>query len=328
MGSDIVNALQKNPQVTSCCCGTFIAFLTLFLATCWGMVQPTEFGLRRSMVTGTVDLTNVYQGGRHFLGWGNEFIHFPSKWTSMTLVVQARTGPGVNDNSGGQPVTLDVSFQYRFRREQVPQVYRSFGLNYETSYRRFAAQAITNAAQRFTPFAFWQIRASVEHAIRVAVTSTLQADGYAEVEQLQLVAVSFQPQYEATITNIQLQEQLGVTRRFQLQVTAVEQSIAVLQAQTDAQVNAINAAASRASAVIRNVATNDALLREQAAKADMYAQIRGHLNWTQPQFLEYIRQKALNGQPAQANIKVAMGPVGSSPVPVIDGTGNVEPGSG
>ena len=97
------------------------------------------------------------------------------------------------------------------------------------------------------------------------------------------------------------------------QVTAVEQEIAVLQSVTDAQVATIRAEAARASAVIMATADNDALVREQAAKSNAYAQIRQHLNWTQPQFLEYIRYKALNRQPAQSHIKVAMEPTGSLP---------------
>jgi len=297
----------------SCCCGSILFFAVIYLSSCWGMIQPTEFGLLRSGITGKVDLDTVYTGGRNFIGWGNEFIIFPSRLVNVLIVVDARTGPGDSDNSGGQPVTLDVAFQYRIQSSSVSTVYRSFGMNYEVAYRRFAAQAVTNAAQRFTPFAFWQVRASVEAAIQTDVTKALLTEGYATVENLQLVAVSFQPAYEQTITNIQLQEQLGVTRRFQLEVTAVDQEIAVLQAETDAQVNTINAEASRASSVVLNVATNDALVRGQQAKAEMYAQIRQHLNWTQPNFLEYIRLKALNYQPAQGHIKVAMDAVGSVP---------------
>merc|ERR1712227_829847 len=126
-----------------------------------------------------------------------------------------------------------------------------------TSYRRFASQAITNVAQQFTPF-------------------------------------SFQRSYETTIVNIQLQEQLGVTRRYELEATAVDMDITVLQAQTDATIATINAEAARESSVIINRANTIALQREQAAKANMYSQIRQHLNWTQAQFLEYIRIKSLN----------------------------------
>ena len=36
-----------------------------------------------------------------------------------------------------------------------------------------------------------------------------------------------------------------------------------------------------------------------------YAKMRAHLNWTQPQFLEYIKLKALDSQP-DANVVVGL----------------------
>lgn len=323
---DTQETCQSNPCLPGCA-GFGLFMLVIFLSTCWGMVQPTEFGFKRNGISGTVDLSTVHEGGRHFLGWGSDFIVFPRRLKTLGPVVQARTGPGENDNGGGQPVTLEVSFQYRFVAATVAQVYRAFGLNWERSYNRFAAQAITNAAQQFTPRDFWEERARVESTILSAVNATIAGDGFAQVVALQLVAVDFQDAYEWTITNIQLQAQLGVTRRFQLEVTAVEQEIAVLQAQTDAQINTIQAEAARASSVLINNANAEALVREQSAKAEMYARIRSHLNWTQPQFLEYVRMKALNSQPSQSHVKVAMDPVGLTAVGV--GTAPIiEPGSG
>jgi hypothetical protein len=117
---DTQEKCEKNPCLVGCA-GFGVFMLVLFLSTCWGMVQPTEFGLRRNGITGQVDLNTVYEGGRHFLGWGSEFIVFPRRYQTIAPVVQARTGPGENDNSGGQPVTLEVSFQYQLVKEKVPQ---------------------------------------------------------------------------------------------------------------------------------------------------------------------------------------------------------------
>lgn len=283
----------------------------IFMSTCWGMVQPTEYGLLRNGISGQVDLETVYESGRHYIGWGYEFLVFPRKFETMTVVVSARTGPGEDDaSSGGQPVTLDVSFQYEFDKADIPDLYRTFAMTWETSYRRFASQAITNVAQQFTPFSFWQRRRAVETAFFEAVNATLLDNGFAHVRALQLVSVSFQRSYETTIVNIQLQEQLGVTRRYELEATAVDMDITVLQAQTDATIATINAEAARESSVIINRANTIALQREQAAKANMYSQIRQHLNWTQPQFLEYIRIKSLNSQSSE-HVKLAMDPVGN-----------------
>ena len=50
--------------------------------------------------------------------------------------------------------------------------------------------------------------------------------------------------YETTITNIQLQEQLKVTKNYQKDVTRVLKEVDVLQSQTNAEIVEIDAQAS------------------------------------------------------------------------------------
>jgi len=282
------------------------------------MIAPTEYGLLKNGITGSVDLEKVYDGGRHFIGWGHEFVLFPSHLITVSFgnistdtryPIQARTGPGEDEDSGGQPLSLSISFQYKLQRGRVADVYRTFGKEWETSYMRFAQQAVTDTAQQFTPRNFWTIRQTVEKAMADAVNATLIRDGFAQIEHLQLTSIAFQASYEQMITNIQLQEQLRVTKGFQLLTTQVLKSIDLLQSETDAQVTRINAEGARVSAILINEASANALQQEQAAKAIMYKRLRDHLNFTQPQFLEYIKMKSLNSQPS-TKVKLGVNPVG------------------
>lgn len=205
-------------------------------------------------ITGRVDTDpkNVYENGRYFVWLRHYFLRFPrnrvnlefsatppaaalGSTTSYSLpTIPARTGPDPDDReSGGQPVDLQVAFQYRFRKELVPQVYQTFGTAWEPSYMRFAQQAITNVAQQFTPKMFWDRRTVVEAAMHRAVNQSMFTNGFAEVPQLQLLQVGFKDNYEATITNIQLQEQLKVTKNYQLEVTRVLKEVDILLSQTD-----------------------------------------------------------------------------------------------
>ena len=73
--------------------------------------------------------------------------------------------------------------------------------------------------------------------------------------------------YETTITNIQLQEQLKVTKNYQKDVTRVLKEVDVLQSQTNAEIVEIDAQAARESAVVVNEAEAAALQLEQGTKA-------------------------------------------------------------
>merc|ERR1719231_2128255 len=103
------------------------------------------------------------------------------------------------------------------------------------------------------------------------------------------------------ITDIQLQEQLRVTKSYQLEVTRVVKEVDLLQSETDATVLEINASAAREAAIIEGEANAQALQVEQRARATMYAKLRAHLGWTAEHFLQYIKMKALNAQP-QSNV--------------------------
>merc|ERR1719453_1443332 len=295
--------------------GGFILFaFVIFISSCWGFVEPTEHGLLQHTITGSVDLTRVYPGGRHFIGWGYNFILFPANLITLSfgnatwderLSIQARTGPGDAQDSGGQPVRLSLSFQYKLTPERIPEVYRKFGMQWETSYMRFAQQAVTNVAQEFTPRSFWEKREQVERECSRAVSNTLKENGYATIEHLQLMAISFESSYEQTITDIQLQEQLRVTKEFELKSRQVEKEIDLLESMTEAKVEKINAEADREKAVIVNEARAAALYTVQTTKALMYKEMRTHLNWTQSQFLEYVKIKALHEQTG-SNLKLGV----------------------
>lgn len=184
----------------SCCCiGSFVAFILLF-AMSWDTLEPTEFGLVKNGFTGYVDLrpSMVYEGGRYFIWLRHYFLPFPRNlrnldfdWGGMRPPIPARTGPDPDDReSGGQPVTFSVSFQYRLQKSTVPLVYQTYGLAWEASYMRFAQQAITNVAQQFTPKQFWNERVEIQHAMLRAVNRSIFHQGYAIVTNLQLLKVS------------------------------------------------------------------------------------------------------------------------------------------
>ena len=119
---DTQECCDRYKPITFCCGGFLGLMLIIFLSTCWGMIQPYEYGLLRNGITGTVDLDNVYDSGRSYIGWGHEFVTFPARRQTISITVQARTGQasGNDESSGGQPVTLDVAFQYKFEKVRRP----------------------------------------------------------------------------------------------------------------------------------------------------------------------------------------------------------------
>eukprot|EP00966_Prymnesium_polylepis_P225675 5220386-Prymnesium_polylepis.1 len=113
------------------------AFVLTVVLICisYHTVSVTEFGIVKTL-SGGVHPHQVFPGGRHMIGVGNSFISFPASRKSLSFGdnihstydtrprIQARTGPDEGDNDGGgQPVWLSVSFQYQLSKDQIPEVY-------------------------------------------------------------------------------------------------------------------------------------------------------------------------------------------------------------
>lgn len=315
------NHCYQQRKCYGCCCCVWTFVLIIVLSMSWDTLTPTEYGLLKNTISGAVDLTQVYTNGRHLVGPTQGFIKFPAERLTLSygsnpgddqVVIPARTGADGDStsSSGGQPVQLSVSFQYRLVPQKIPQLFSTFSQAYETSYLRFAQQAVTNVAQSYTPRMFWENRAAIEQNLLTVVNSSLWTQGFAIVEHLQLRSVGFQSSYETTITNIQLQDQLTVTKSYQQLSTQVMTEIDIMQAETNAEIVEINADATRQRDVIIGAAEAAALEKEQSTRAYMYKQMKEHLGWTGKDFLQYVKMKALNVQP-QAKVTVGVNAIGS-----------------
>jgi len=294
-------------------------------------VPPTHYGLLQNRFTGYVDTDNVYNPGRYFVTLGHGFIRFPRmrvmvQFSDTTTVagttrkahmtsppIKARTGPDPTDvsgESGGQPLSLSVAFQYRFDYDQIPYVYQMFGVMWETSFVRFARQAISNVAQRYTPMEFWTDRTNIEKAIQAELADALLHQGHALVDDLQLMRIDFSDKYEEIILSVQLQEQLKTTKRYNMTVTRLLKEVDIRAAETEATIMRVNAEAAAESSVIQNVARMKALEFEQETKAHAYRRLADGLGWSADQFISYLRIKALSAQPRE-NMVVKVDPLGN-----------------
>mmetsp|Transcript_13302 Transcript_13302/g.33833 ORF Transcript_13302/g.33833 Transcript_13302/m.33833 type:complete len:359 (+) Transcript_13302:141-1217(+) len=334
--------MEELDEVISTCCpradrgqmrcyilsGVTLAVVSIaLLSSSFDTIPPTNYGLLQNKLTGYVDTQHVYSPGRYFVFLGHKFIHFPrmrqtiqfggphlltASGRTVAPSIKARTGPDPSDvsgESGGQPLDLSASFQYRFDQSQIPFVYQMFGPLYEPSFVRFSRQAISNLAQQFTPADYWENRAGIELRMKTAVATALLQQGHAMVEDLQLTRVEFSDKYEEIILRVQLQEQLVTTKRYNLTVTQVQKEIDILASETDARVMRVNAEAAAQSQVIVNAARNGALELEQASKAQAYRRLKSGLGWSSQQFIHYLKVRSINAAQAApgASDKVIVG---------------------
>lgn len=292
-----------------CCVFTF--FIWFFFVSA---LAPNEYGLLRNYLTGTISF-EAYRGGLHLTGPLKGFMKFPATQVSLEFssgahpAIEARTGANSDDaESGGQPITITCAVQYQYRQADLSKVYLSFG-SAEAATERFyqlSKMAISSTAQRYTPQDFWEKRSIIAGEMLVKINDTLVHDGHVEAVRFQILKVGFQPEYEASITAIQVAEQQKVVNQNDQAVQRVEQSIAVMEAVNQANIANISAGAAADAKYQVAEAKKNAFTMTQEAKADNYQHLKDTLALNEVQVREYFKIKAVQAK-GKAGSKVVVG---------------------
>jgi len=274
------------------------------LYTSISTVGPTEYGILFNRLTGSVYSAHPRGAGIYFISPVLGFHYFPAYNRTLELSnkrwadgpsIECRTGPDENDpDSGGQPVTLHLSFVYRIRKEDISKIYQSFAMYYEQRLVMFARQAAGDIVQRFEPTLFWQNRKLATDQLLKELKHELKREGFVQVHSIQLLGAAFNRKYEATIIGIQLATQARTTSQYRQQVVRVLKEIDILEAETIAKVTKIYADADAFAEVLTNNVTNDGFSIVQDAKANGYHLFYQKLGWRQADILKYMQIQSIH----------------------------------
>jgi len=284
---------------------TFTILLAIFFVA---SLDPNEFGLRRSRLTGKVD-DIPSRGGIHLLGPLSAFVRFPAAQLVLEFStgpnsdrppIKARTGTGSeggDTQSGGQPISIYCAMQIQLVGDKLKRMYLSFG-GWEMAKERIlliAGNKVLLTAQEFSAQEFWTERPKVSERMLRSVNATVFRDCGVFVTRFQITKVQFAESFEASITAIQVAEQQRVVNEYNQQVQQVFQSIAVMQAINQATIANISAGAEAQSKEICATATRDAFNLKQTMKSQKYLELSTTLNLNADDMEEYFKIKSVQG---------------------------------
>lgn len=255
-------------------------------------LEPTEVGLDYNTVTITVDQTQLYTAGRHFIGVSHNFIKFPVYYKSLNFSnIECRTSDGLD-------ILIDVSFQYQLYNSlnSIVELYNLFpgeAPDYESGYLKIATESFRVSTAKFAAFDFVNNRANVEMQIKSDLIVSL--DVYkALVENFQLIDISYPTDFQSIISDIQA-AQLAITTAQYNQQT-LENTLDGLKNRsvTEAQIILNNAIIQ--STIILNQADGYILATKEllSQKGDTYKGMKEKLNLTNSEIISYQWIQSLN----------------------------------
>jgi len=278
----------------------FVALLigVILFGVAWDTIEPVEYGFNYNSITGDIDMTKLFEGGRYFLGVGHHFVKFPRMQVTMEFSNRdgADSGPVATRTANGVSITLGFSFQYVLQPANLGNLYNQYGQYYSQPMLRAARAQVLAVAGDKNSTDYWLNRQSVQESFQTAISMEFQLNYFCNITMFQLLSISLPESYEESIIQTQVQQQTVKQQQYQQQVTIIQMQISQLWAQANKNITEISAAANASAITVMNQANIASFNYTQTVQAKAFQNLATTLNMTPTQLLQYIKVRTVKNK--------------------------------
>jgi len=230
----------ESPSATFCVVLVVVSIIILIGCIAAGVkvVDSNEVAIKYNKNTQTLDLSQKFEAGTHFVGVGQTLIKFPKTVIDLDMqtdLISARTLDGLT-------VTLGTRIIYRLTNDvsTLASLYLNFGKNYESPFYFLARSAVNEVAGNYVAFAFWANRTQVSTAIQNRIAEVF-GDYGAILDTFSLANFELPIAFQNSIIETDVAGQQFEAVSNQMKIAETNRDTRVLSA--DQQVQAIEATA-------------------------------------------------------------------------------------
>lgn len=153
------------------CCFVVLALIALALPCIliplsFKSLEYDQYGFKKQKSTGTVDTSEVYAVGNHFIGPDYEFKTFKATAHMFAYQFSVFTKDKLT-------IRISVYFQYFLRREHLAMLHKFYDVKYESTVNNQAMAALKIETPRYTTNEFIKNRTMVEEGLWTTVREKL-----------------------------------------------------------------------------------------------------------------------------------------------------------
>ena len=332
----------------SCLCFVIVP-ATILIILSFATLEPVEYGLNFNAITMSLENTTYSVAGLYFLGFGHWFIvtptlanpehklplvahgadsrcpapslsqRFPRTIQTIEFIAHSDNQLLHTRTSDGLPLTLGLSFQYRYIPEHLHTLYLTFRGEHQAVYVNTATATIANIACNYSAYTFFNDKQGIAISMMKALRQKFSSELYATVEALQISQVELPASFQdAILTSIATKQNITRSMRykdnmqvtFQTQRMVSEQSAnqTIITARGEANRNLLRAQA-------------NAKITEQTVQAEMdaYSNLNSALTLDSSESLNYIWWDTLQSAAAQPGAPSKEFLIGLDPAAYIKG---------
>ena len=273
-------------------CGSCLCFVAIpaviLIALSFATLEPVEYGLNFNAITMSLENTTYSVAGLYFLGFGHWFIKFPRIIQTIEFMANSENQLLHTRTSDGLPLTLGLSFQYRYMPEHLYTLYLTYKGEHHAVYVNTATASIANVACNYSAYTFFNDKQGIAVAMQRYLNQKFTTQLYAQIEALQITQVELPNSFqEAILTSIATKQNITRSERYKenMQVTFQTQRMVAEQQANQTVITARGEANKKLQQANAN-----AKITEQTVRAEIgaYSNLNNNLNFQSEESLNYI----------------------------------------
>jgi len=269
------------------CCFFILVPAIILIILSFQTLEPIEYGLNFNAITMSLENTTYATAGLYFLGFGHWFIRFPR--VIQTIEFNANRGSLLHTRtSDGLPLTLGLSFQYRYIPEDLHTLYLTYKGEHNSIYMNTATAVIANVACNYSAYTFFNDKQGIARDMQASLSRIFRKQLYANIEALQINQVELPGSFQdAILESISTKQNITRSNRYKdnMQVTFQTQRMVSQQVKNQTVILARGQANQK-----HEQARANARMTEQTVMAEMwsYGNVTALLDLNQKDGLNYL----------------------------------------
>jgi len=204
------------PALACFSCFSVVISAIVILSLSFHRLDELDYGLNYNAFYNTLEDKVYDQAGLYSLGPSNYFITYPRTVQTIEFIsdkedadtsLQTRT-------SDGLPVTLGISFQYRYDATSVRELYLNFKYNQTEVYENTAKANIANSATNYSAYSFFNDKQMIATSMQFSLAKVFHDELYASIDAFQITQVELPAEFqEAILASIAAKQDITKTMR-------------------------------------------------------------------------------------------------------------------
>jgi len=303
-----------------CACVAFVLVpAAILIMLSFATLEPVEYGLNFNAITMSLENETYSVAGLYFLGFGHWFIRFPRVIQTIEFMATGENSLLHTRTADGLPLTLGLSFQYRYQPQDLYTLYLKYKGDHHQVYINTATTVIANIACNYSAYTFFNDKQGIAVAMRRSLNDAFLSQLYAQVDALQINQVELPSSFQdAILESISTKQNITRSVRYKenMQVTFATQRMVSRQEANQTVI----AARGIANQKLQQAGANAQMTRQTvAAELAAYTNITRVLAFGSKDSLDYLWWDTLQSAAARSDASGKEFLVGLDPAAYIKG---------